>query len=87
MRPSTYVHPLLLAAVLGSCAIAADISQPRRVLITGYDDHAMAPFGQPEHVPGLGDYVEGPAFSADERLLYFHRKDGARFNLYAMPIR
>jgi Tol biopolymer transport system component len=46
-----------------------------------------APFGAPEHVPGLGDYVEGPAFSANERLLYFHRKDGARFNLYAVPIR
>lgn len=46
-----------------------------------------APFGEPEHVPDLGAYVEGPAFSPDERLLYFHRQDGARFNLYAVPIR
>jgi len=48
---------------------------------------AATPFGAPDHVPGLGDYVEGPAFSPDERLIYFHRKDGARFNLYAVPIR
>jgi hypothetical protein len=42
--------------------------------------------GAPFHVVGLGDYVEGSALSADERLLYFHRKDGKRFNLYAVPV-
>ena len=46
-----------------------------------------APFGQLVHLDGLGEYVEGTAFSADERLLYYHRKDGTRFNLYAIPIR
>jgi len=46
-----------------------------------------APFRQLVHVEGLGEYVEGTAFSADERLLYFHRKDGKRFNLYAIPVR
>ena len=46
-----------------------------------------APFGKPEHMEGLGEFVEGTALSADERLLYFHRKDGKRFNLYAIPVR
>ena len=46
-----------------------------------------APFGKPEHVEGLGEFVEGTALSPDERLLYFHRKDGKRFNLYAVPVR
>ena len=46
-----------------------------------------APFGQLAHLEGLGNYVEGTAFSAEERLLYFHRKDGNRFNLYAISIR
>jgi Tol biopolymer transport system component len=46
-----------------------------------------APFGQPVHLAGLGDYVEGSALSPDERLLYFHRRDGKRFNLYAVRIR
>ena len=45
-----------------------------------------SPFGSPQHMEGLGDFVEGPAFSANERLLYFHRTDGERFNLYAMQI-
>jgi len=46
-----------------------------------------APFGQPVHLTGLGEYVEGSAFSPDERLLYFHRKDGTKFHLYAIPVR
>lgn len=46
-----------------------------------------APFGQAVHLAGLGDYVEGSALSPDERLLYFHRQDGQRFNLYAVRIR
>jgi hypothetical protein len=45
------------------------------------------PFGQLVHLEGLGEYVEGTALSADERLLYFHRQDGKRYNLYAIPIR
>ena len=44
------------------------------------------PFGQIVHLAGLGDYVEGSALSPDEKLLYFHRKDGQRFNLYALPL-
>jgi hypothetical protein len=45
-----------------------------------------APFGQLVHMGNLGDYVEGSAFGADEKLLYFHRKDGDRFNLYAIRL-
>jgi hypothetical protein len=43
-------------------------------------------FGQLVHLEGLGEYVEGTALSAHERLLYFHRRDGKRFNLYAIAI-
>ena len=46
-----------------------------------------APFNEPEHVEGLGDYVEGSALGPDERLLYFHRKDAGKFNLYAVVLR
>jgi hypothetical protein len=45
-----------------------------------------AVFGNIVHLQGLGEYVEGTAFSTNESLLYFHRKDGKRFNLYAIPI-
>ena len=45
-----------------------------------------APFGWPEHLADLGDYVEGSALSPDEHLLYFHRKDGNSFHLYAVAV-
>jgi hypothetical protein len=45
-----------------------------------------SPFGTPVHVKGLGDFVEGTAFSPDEHLLYFHRKDAERHNLYAIRL-
>jgi hypothetical protein len=47
---------------------------------------AQSPFGSPVHIQGLGEFVEGTAFSADEHLLYFHRKDGERHNIYATPV-
>ena len=46
----------------------------------------QAPFGLPVHVKGPGDFVEGTALSPDEHLLYFHRKDGNRHNLYAVSL-
>jgi len=46
-----------------------------------------APFAPPVHLGGLGDYVEGSALSPDEYLLYFHRKDGDRFHLYATELK
>jgi hypothetical protein len=45
-----------------------------------------SPFGIPVHFKGLGDFVEGSALSPDERLLYFHRKDGEKHNLYAISL-
>jgi hypothetical protein len=43
-----------------------------------------APFGAPVRIDGLGDFVEAPALSADEKLLYFHRKVGTGFRLFAV---
>jgi Tol biopolymer transport system component len=44
------------------------------------------PFEAPVLVEGLGDFVEAPALSPDEKLLYFHRRDGATFNIHAVSI-
>lgn len=41
-----------------------------------------APFGPPQRLEGLGDFVEGPALSADEKRLYFHRKVGSSFRIF-----
>jgi hypothetical protein len=43
-----------------------------------------APFETPVRIDGLGDFVEAPALSADEKLLYFHRKVGAGFRIFAV---
>jgi hypothetical protein len=36
-------------------------------------------------IDGLGDFVEAPALSADEKLLYFYRKVGSGFRIFAVP--
>jgi hypothetical protein len=43
-----------------------------------------APFDAPMKIAGLGDFVEGPALAADERLVYFHRKVGNGFRVFAV---
>jgi hypothetical protein len=35
-------------------------------------------------IDGLGDLVEAPALSADEKLVSFHRKVGAGFRIFAI---
>ncbi len=45
-----------------------------------------APFDAPARVRGLGDFVEAAALSADEKLLYFHRRIGTGFRIYAVPV-
>jgi len=35
-------------------------------------------------IEGLGDFVEGPALSGDEQLVYFHRKVGDGFRIFAV---
>ncbi len=49
-------------------------------------DTASQPFSAAVRVEGLGEFVEGPALSADERLLYFHRKVGASFQIFAAAL-
>jgi hypothetical protein len=43
-----------------------------------------APFDAPVRIDGLGDFVEAPALSADEKLLYFHRRVGTGFRIFAV---
>ena len=45
-----------------------------------------APFAAPVRLEGLGEFVEGPALSADEKLLYFHRRVGAGFRIFAVAV-
>jgi hypothetical protein len=45
---------------------------------------ASAPFDAPVRIDGLGDFVEAPALSADEKLLYFHRRVGSEFRIFAV---
>ena len=42
------------------------------------------PFGIPQHVIAISGFVEGPAFSPDEKSLYYHRRNPATgtFELY-----
>ena len=53
------------------------IWRPRRASET-------APFDAPVKIAGLGDFVEGPALSGDEQLVYFHRKVGNGFRIFAV---
>lgn len=50
---------------------------------------ADASFGKPVPVTGLEGFIEAPAFSHDEKLLYFHMKPapGEHFGLYAIRIK
>ena len=43
-----------------------------------------APFDAPVRIAGLGDFVEAPALSADEKLLYFHRRVGTGYGIFAV---
>jgi len=42
------------------------------------------PFEKPEAIEAIGvnDFVEGPAISADERELYYHKREGHKFGLF-----
>jgi hypothetical protein len=44
------------------------------------------PFDAPVRFEGLGDFVEAPALSPDEKLLYFHRRTASGFRLFVAPL-
>ncbi len=44
------------------------------------------PFANPVRLEGLGDFVEGPALSPDENWLYFHRRVGSSFHIFAVSV-
>ncbi len=44
--------------------------------------HADAPFASPVEIDAAEGFVEGPTFSSDGRLLYFHRRVGGRFEVW-----
>lgn len=46
------------------------------------------PFGIPEKISCISNFAEGPAFSADEKYIYFHMKkpSGTFFAIYRVPV-
>lgn len=40
------------------------------------------PFGPPARLAALDGLVEAPTFTPDERAIYYHRKDGAKYVIY-----
>lgn len=40
------------------------------------------PFGPPARLAALDGLVEAPTFAPDERAIYYHRKDGAKYVIY-----
>ncbi len=40
------------------------------------------PFGAPARLAALDGLVEAPTFAPDERAIYYHRKDGAKYVIY-----
>jgi hypothetical protein len=45
-----------------------------------------APYEAPVRLKGLGDFIEATALGADEKLLYFHRRVGTGFRIFAVPV-
>ncbi len=43
---------------------------------------ATEPFGPPARLAALEGLVEAPTFTPDERAIYFHKKDGAKYVIY-----
>lgn len=46
-----------------------------------------AAFTKPQRLVAIEGFVEGPALSPDEKSVYYHRKDGNRFNIYRVSRR
>ena len=44
--------------------------------------HSTEPFGPPARLAALDGLVEAPTFAPDERAIYYHRKDGAKYVIY-----
>jgi len=63
---------------LASGSSAPQIWRARRAAVS-------AAFEAPVHIEGLGDFVEAPALSAGETLLYFHRKEGTGYRIFTVP--
>ncbi len=55
---------------------------PAPQLYRAYRESVDEPFGCPEHVTGLGAFVEAATFSPDEQALYYHRLENQWFVIY-----
>ncbi len=56
-------------------------------IYTAHRSATTSPFGEPMKIAAIGGFVEGPTLSPDGKSLYYHRRDGARFDLYRVTRR
>jgi hypothetical protein len=52
------------------------------VIFTAWRSSTTEPFGAPQRIDAINGFVEAPSLSADEKSLYYHKKEGALFVLY-----
>ncbi len=45
-------------------------------------ERSTEPFGPPQRLAALEGLVEAPTFTPDERAIYFHKRDGAKYVIY-----
>ena len=43
-----------------------------------------APFGEARRLAAVSGFVEAPSLSPDEKSLYYHKRENARFVVYAV---
>ena len=56
----------------------------RSMIMHSTRNDVYEPFGIPEIIEAIGssDFVEGPAISADDKVLYYHKREGVKNHLY-----
>ena len=42
------------------------------------------PFGQPQWIKAITGFVEGPTFTPDRKILYYHKREAGTFHLYGV---
>lgn len=55
---------------------------PRTAIFLSRRSQRSEPFDPPVQLTALEGFVEGPTLSPDERSLYYHKKEGAKFVIY-----
>jgi hypothetical protein len=52
------------------------------VIYTAWRTNTSVPFGEPKKIGAITGFAEAPSLSADEKSLYYHKKEGGLFVIY-----